>query len=477
VRVHDDAQLSGAIVVDEAGQRVPKDRILMIGEWADTVATEFTRFRARELFVVNGRAWPQTDRLSYERGDTVRLRVINTSANVHPMHLHGFYFRVRRRGDGRADTVVSAKGDLVNTERMTPGSTMMMSWVADRVGNWLFHCHVPSHFAARGPLGYPLQMTLAQQQEAMRHADMAMGMGGLVTGIEVKPAEDDTTAQAPIVTQASSNARRIRMLLRQNGGSTPTLPFYGVALDDRGTEPPPEMGQRSGPPLIVSRGEPLSIMVVNRLPEATSVHWHGIELESYYDGVAGFSGMKPQVAPLIAPSDSFEVRFTPPRAGTFIYHAHVNETRQQRAGLAGPLIVTEKGKPFDATRDFPVLISSPGDSVEEERSVLLNGALQPAPLVLKRGVASRLRFVNITTGRPGIRVELVQDTTLMAWRPIAKDGADLPQDARVLKPARQVVSIGETADFEFFPARPGDYRIDIRTQSGVVLGVLPVRVP
>jgi FtsP/CotA-like multicopper oxidase with cupredoxin domain len=242
-----------------------------------------------------------------------------------------------------------------------------------------------------------------------------------------------------------------------------------------GIEPAEEVGQRAGPPLVLTRGQPVNITVINRLPEPTSVHWHGIELESYFDGVPAFSGMKPQFAPVIAPSDSFEARFTPPRAGTFIYHTHVNESRQHRAGLAGPLIVVDKGK-YDPTKDFAVLASSPVDSVEEEHAVLLNGSLQPPPLTLRRGVASRLRLINITTSRPGLRFELKQDTTYMNWRAVAKDGADLPQDARSLKPARQSISIGETADVEFFATRPGDYALEVRSALGVLLGSLPIRV-
>jgi FtsP/CotA-like multicopper oxidase with cupredoxin domain len=73
---------------------------------------------------------------------------------------------------------------------------------------------------------------------------------------------------------------------------------------------------------------------------------HGIELESYYDGVAGFSGSGTHSAPTIAPGDSSEARFTPPRSGTFMYHSHVNEVRQHAAGLVGSLIVRDTpGRP------------------------------------------------------------------------------------------------------------------------------------
>ncbi len=140
-------------------------------------------------------------------------------------------------------------------------------------------------------------------------------------------------------------------------------------------------------------------MVVNRTPEPTAVHWHGIELESYFDGVAGFSGSGTRLAPVIAPGDSFEARFTPPRAGTFIYHTHVDELRQQPAGLAGALIVLEPGAQYDAATDLIVLISSPSDSAAELRSVLLNGSLSPAPLELRAGVPYRVRLINITKAR------------------------------------------------------------------------------
>jgi FtsP/CotA-like multicopper oxidase with cupredoxin domain len=469
-----DAQLTGAIVVDEAGERASKDRILVIGMWADSAGTETNRHRIRELFVINGRSWPYTDRLQYERGDTVRWRVINASTDVHPMHLHGFYFKVRRRGDGREDFAYGARGDLVNTERMLPGATMYATWTADRLGNWLFHCHIPEHFAMRGPLGFPPPVALTQAGR-IHPGSMSTEMGGLVAAIEIKPAEEDTTALAPTNTPPQPAARRLRLIMRSNIGSTPPIPYYGVVFDSLGLEPPADSGQRAGPPLVLNRGEPVSITVINRTPEPSSVHWHGIELESYFDGVSGFSGMKPQLAPLIAPSDSFEVRFTPPRSGTFIYHTHVNEKRQHRAGLVGPLLIVDKGK-YDPTKDVSVLVSSPSDSVEEERSVLLNGSLHPATIELRRGIASRIRIINITTGRPGLRMELRQDTTLANWRPLAKDGADIPAADRSLRKATQTISIGETMDVEFFPARPGEFRVEARTASGALLGVLPVRV-
>ena len=476
-RTQEDAQLSGVIVVDEPGERAPKDRIMVIGMWADSAGTETNRHRQRELFVINGRSWPHTDRLTYEKGETVRWRVVNASADPHPMHLHGFYYRVLRRGNGMSDSLL-ARPEVVNTERLLPGATMSLSWVPDRLGNWLFHCHIPEHIAPRGPLGYALPSLMSQTwTSATMHTNAVTGMGGLVTAIEVKPAEDDTTAKLPVpaVPSMPEPTRRLRLLMQPNAGTSPGTPYYGISIDSLGLASEVERGQRVGPPLVLNKGEMVGIMVVNRIPEPTTVHWHGIELESYFDGVPGFSGIKPQVALPIAPNDSFEVRFAPPRTGTFIYHTHVNETRQQRAGLAGALIVVDKGK-WDPTKDFPVLISSPSDSVEEERSVLINGSLTPLVLDLRRGTGYRLRLINITTARPGLRLELKQDTTVMTWRPIAKDGAELPPTARGARPARQSLSIGETLDVEFFPTRIGEYKLEAKTAQGMLLATLPIRV-
>lgn len=349
----------------------------------------------------------------------------------------------------------------------------MMSWVPERLGNWLFHCHTPEHIAPRGPLGRMLDP--GSEHVAHVSGNPAVSMGGLVTAIEVRPREDDTTATLPPPLPPEPS-RRLRMLLRPNAGSTPGVPFYGVTVvEGSSIAPDVDRGQRIGPPIVLNRRETVSINVVNGLPEPTSIHWHGIELDSYFDGVPGISGIRPQLASQIAPNDSFDVRFTPPRAGTFIYHTHVNEMRQQRAGIAGALIVVDRGR-FDPTRDHPIVFSSPSEPIDEERAVLINGATTPAALELRRGITHRLRLINITTGRPGLLIEFKDDTSYVNWRQIARDGADLPAAARTTRIGRQQLTIGETRDFEFMAPLPGEYRLEARTGTGVLLAVLPIRV-
>ncbi len=104
--------------------------------------------------MINGRSWPHTERLAYRVGDTVRMRVINAGALVHPMHLHGFYFNVDSRGDERADTVFARDSSphMVVTERLGPGRTFALTWKPTRPGNWLFHCHDNVHLQHGGAL-------------------------------------------------------------------------------------------------------------------------------------------------------------------------------------------------------------------------------------------------------------------------------------------------------------------------------------
>jgi manganese oxidase len=230
-----------------------------------------------------------------------------------------------------------------------------------------------------------------------------------------------------------------------------------------------------GPSIVLRRGEPVSIAVVNQLGEATSVHWHGIELDSYYDGVAGYGGHPGRVSPAIAPRDSFVARFTPPRAGTFIYHPHTDEVRQQRAGLSGALIVHENPAAFDSTHDIVLLVATPRRDADQE-GVTLNGSLSPPVRRFRVGARYRLRIVNIHTYRPAMVARLVRDTVPVAWRAIAKDGMDLPEDQATVRPAVIPIGNGETHDFEFVPTSAGVLRFTVSSAVGVVLVSMPIEV-
>jgi len=469
-----DEPMAGAIVVDPPGTRgPPADRVLVISTWEEPGDTADTGIALREVMAINGRSWPHTERLEGMVGDTVRWRVVNTSFQVHPMHLHGFYYRVDRIGGQWRDSAVArGRGEMVVTSTMAPLSTMALTWVPERPGNWLFHCHVPKHVLPHLPLApgrvSPAEAEAFEAGHSRVHAgaNHALGgMGGLVMGVRVR-----ATGAAPLPATAVAHrpARSLRLLAQVDTTEREGPPAYRFALSEGGTGP--------SPGIVLARGEPVRITVVNRLREPTAVHWHGIELESFFDGVAGFSGAGTQVTPVIQPGDSFEARFTPPRAGTFIYHTHVNERRQMRAGLTGALVVLEGGRALDTEHDIVVLVTTPRRPTPRP-AVLINGSERPPSLELRSGTRYRLRLINITVDRPGLRLALRSgDSTLATWRPLAKDGADLPPERRVIGPAKRPLGTGETFDVELRPMGPGALRLEAETANGVRLGSVPLVV-
>lgn len=108
-------------------------------------------------------------------------------------------------------------------------------------------------------------------------------------------------------------------------------------------------GQFPGPVLRVQQNRPVRILVKNQLPEATTVHWHGIRLNNAADGVPGLT-QEP-----IPPGGSFIYEFTCPDAGTFWYHPHVNSVEQLGRGLVGLLIVEEQ-QPVHFDQDLSLVL-------------------------------------------------------------------------------------------------------------------------
>lgn len=430
VRYERDSQLNGVLIVDppggqefaEAAPGSPQERVFLISFWFENETED-----SPGTMVINGLSWPHTERFTYLVGDTVRWRWINASAAAHPMHLHGFYYRVDSGGMWAKDSLYAADARrLAVTERIAPGGTMAIAWVPERVGNWVFHCHFAFHISHFVRLGEPV---------AGHH------MAGLVIGMHVVAPDEPPHA----VAAGPLDVRRLHLVAQSEPGRFGEgEPGWGYLLGDAASPVARDSIALPGPRIVLERGQPVAITVVNRLAEPTAVHWHGIELESFPDGVPGWSGTPGRIMPSIAPGDSFTAEFVPPRAGTFMYHAHANELEQISRGLYGPLIVTEPGRPFDPATDH-VIVMSRGPL--EEWPVLVNGRSDGAPIELSAGVPHRLRFIGIFPNG-GVLVSLRADTTLVTWRPLAKDGADLPPAQAVPRPAAQRIVAGEIYDYE-----------------------------
>lgn len=456
----DDGQMVGALIVDGPDAR-SDDRTLLIGLWVDQTDTVPPR---RHTFLVNGLSWPHTERLDAMVGDTMRIRVINASPAPHPMHLHGFYYTVLARGDGSVDTTYSpAQQRLAVTETLRRGETMRFLWSPKRPGNWLFHCHFIRHVEAAQRMMPP-----APHDHDYNHA--LDGMAGLITGIVVRPAAGGYTE--PV----ASSPRKLRVYANARAGFYGSHPGLGFILQEGPTPPARDSIRIPGTPIFLRRDEPVEITVLNRTAVPISVHWHGIELESYYDGVPGWSGARSRVAPAIAPEDSFVVRMTPDRAGTFIYHTHADEAEQLASGLYAPLIILAPGERWDPETNLIFLMGQggPGEG-DGPAPMLLNGEAEPRPRHLKVGTKYRLRFINITPSENQTVRLLDARGALAEWRLYSKDGAAVPAHQAVTMPAHQFFGAGETYDFEFTPAVGGEFTLESRVGERRLLVPLVIR--
>ena len=437
----EDSQLAGALIVDPPGAVEP-DRVFVIGLWRSqpNVVT------SQDVPVINGKSWPYTERLTYAAGEPVRWRWINASDSVHPLHMHGSYYRVDSEGDGERDHLFEAgQQRMVVTHGMRPSATMSMLWIP-LAGRWVFHCHLVAHFLPEMTVANSL---VAQPERIHQHGPNHMA--GLVLGITV-------TGKRPAVA-AHGRRRKLRLLVRERPANDGLPAGFGYQLEESHKVVSRELTV-PGPPVVLERGRPVEITVVNQLREPTAVHWHGMELESYYDGVVGWGSDGRKITPAIEPGGSFRVRFTPPRAGTFIYHAHMNDEVQLGQGLYGPLIVLEPGVQFDAASDHTFIVSRGGaDDVTAPR--LLNGSTDDPPtLYWHLGQRHRLRLVDITANNPAL-FSLKGSGGLIQWRAVAKDGADLPANQAVLQDSQQLLWTGETYDFEYEPQEIGSLRLEV----------------
>ena len=438
-RVGRDAQLSGAIVVDSAGARVdPRERIFVIS-LIDIYPKSDTAANQEEVWeiAVNGRSWPHTERLHYAVGDTVRWRWINASNRAHPMHLHGFHFRVTATGNGQRDSLYAEDDTrLAVTELVRAGRTFALEWVPRRAGNWLTHCHMVPHIVP-----HPRRVDSLRAHDGHNLLSHPLqSMAGLVLGV--------TTTGEDVAPGSSATAKTHLRLFIQQSSDTGSRLKKGFVLQ-RGPAPRADSVEVPGAPLVVTRGEKTSVTVVNRMKQASSVHWHGMELESVFDGVAGYSGIGNTRAPLIAPGDSFTVSFTPPRAGTYMYHTHMEEEDQLTAGLYGAIVVLEPGDRYDPSKDFVFLMGLGPDSSSFGRGRLLNGRPNPPIRTLKAGLTYRLRLINLGFAEVETFRLTAADSSAQTWRLVSKDGAAVT--GRKIEPAAVPVAVGESYDFEWTP--------------------------
>jgi len=218
----------------------------------------------------------------------------------------------------------------VPTSRWLTNGTMSSYWTPPP-GHWLFHCHFVSDISPEMTVANALTDKFTMEHNGNHMARMVLGI--TVTG-----------NRPPVAAHGRTRKMRLWVLERPAARGLPA--GFSCQVEENHSLSPKELTV-PGPPLVLKRGWPIEITIVNQLHESTTVHWRSAELESYYDGVAGWGARGREVTPEIQPGKSFRVRFTPPRAGTFLYHTHLHDEEQLSGGLYGPLIVLEPGTKID----------------------------------------------------------------------------------------------------------------------------------
>jgi len=216
-------------------------------------------------------------------------------------------------------------------------------------------------------------------------------------------------------------------------------------------------GQSPGPTIEVVEGDRVRIYVTNRLPESTSIHWHGQRLPSGMDGVAGLN------QPAIKAGQTYVYEFVAQRAGTFMYHPHANETTQMAMGMMG-FWVTHPRDPatMAVDRDYVFLMNAydiaPGAYTPNVSTMLdfnlwtFNSRAYPgiAPMVARLGERVRIRLGNLTMTNHPVHLhghEFVVAGTDGGWIPPAARWPEVTLD----------LGVGQMRAIEFTAAAPGDW--------------------
>jgi FtsP/CotA-like multicopper oxidase with cupredoxin domain len=341
---------------------------------------------------------------------------------------------------------------------------MQMAWSPTRPGNWIMHCHFAGHLSQNVALDTESGVGHSEM-DGMHPSDRPHQMFGLVMGITVAPNGEIAMARKP--------ERTIRVYLRSQPHQYGDNIGFGFAVAGSKEDRSGIKLAVPGSALILEKDQPVAITIINQSGiDHASIHWHGIELQSYPDGVPGWSGSGKHTIPAIAPGDSLTVYFTPPRAGSFMYHSHFNEAIQMGSGAYAPIIVLKKGEKFDAETDRILFISDGGPTVNvvsgPPAPVLLNGKSLPDAMQLTAGRTYRFRLFNVKN-EDVEQISLLDgmDKPIM-WRAVAKDGADLPSSQSTMQPATLVFGSGEIYDFVYTPEKAGELKFRYGTSPYVV---------
>ena len=216
-------------------------------------------------------------------------------------------------------------------------------------------------------------------------------------------------------------------------------------------------GQSPGPTIEVVEGDRVRIFVTNKLPEHTSVHWHGQRLPNGMDGVTGLT------QPGIQPGKTFVYEFVARRPGTFMYHPHADEMAQMAMGMMGFWVTHPKDPNFmRVDRDFVFLLNAydidPGSFTPKVNTMLdfnlwtFNSRAFPGidPMVVRQGDKVRIRAGNLTMTNHPIHLhghEFAVTCTDGGWTRPESRWPEVTTD----------IAVGQMRAVEFVANEPGDW--------------------
>ncbi len=218
-------------------------------------------------------------------------------------------------------------------------------------------------------------------------------------------------------------------------------------------------GQSPGPTIEVVEGDRVRIFVTNKLPEHTSIHWHGQRLPSGMDGVAGLT------QPAIQPGKTFVYEFVARRPGTFMYHPHADEMTQMAMGMMGFWVTHPKSKhPMidEVQRDFCFLLNAfdidPGSYTPKTMTMLdfnlwaWNSRIFPGidTLNVRLNDKVRIRVGNLTMTNHPIHVHGHEFTVT------GTDGGPTPKTTRWPEVTTDI-AVGQMRQIEFVADEEGDW--------------------
>jgi manganese oxidase len=269
--------------------------------------------------------------------------------------------------------------------------------------------------------------------------------------------------------QSAKNSRPYSPMVMPNGSTLPFTVKDGVKEFRLVAEPvkrefAPGMivnawgynGSTPGPMIEAVEGDRVRIYVTNKLPERTSVHWHGIFLPNGMDGVAGLN------QPHIEPGETYVYEFPLRQNGVFMYHPHSDEMVQMAMGMSGFFVIHPKVPEARVDRHFVVMLhewfiepgtATPDPSVMTEFNLFsFNSRVWPGtdPWVAKKGDRVRITFGNLSMDNHPVHVHGY------AFEEVATDGGTVPKSAR--RPETTVdVPVGSTRTVELVADEEGDW--------------------